>query len=195
MAPLHLTSTSRPTARVALAVASMATALLCNGLGQYEEAFRAAGEALKDPNDLWYAGLATVELVEAASRTGNTEQAKPALEKLVESTDASGTGWALGVQARCRALLLKGRGKNLCTKRRSSGFCPRDYASTSPARDSYMENGCGANTGRVMPAPSCELPRSCSPSSAWTASHSAPASNCEPPERSFANAQPKLDMT
>jgi DNA-binding CsgD family transcriptional regulator len=95
---------------MALAVASTATALLCNGLGLYEEAFRAALEALKDPNDLWYAGWATVELVEAASRTGNIEQAMPALEKLVESTDASGTGWALGVQARCRALLLEGEG-------------------------------------------------------------------------------------
>ena len=90
---------------LALAVALWATAVLCNGLGQYEEAFRAAMEALKDPNDLWYSGWATVELVEAASRTGNSEQAKPALEHLVESTDASGTDWALAVQARCRALL------------------------------------------------------------------------------------------
>ena len=61
---------------LAVAMASMATALLCNGLGQYEDAFRAAMEALKDPNDLWYAGWATVELVEAASRTGNTEAGK-----------------------------------------------------------------------------------------------------------------------
>jgi DNA-binding CsgD family transcriptional regulator len=90
---------------LALAVALWATAVLCNGLGQYEEAFRAAMEALKDPNDLWYSGWARVELVEAASRTGKTEQAKPALEHLAESTDASGTDWALAVQARCRALL------------------------------------------------------------------------------------------
>jgi DNA-binding CsgD family transcriptional regulator len=60
---------------------------------------------LKDPNDLWYAGWATVELVEAASRTGNAEQAKPAFDKLVECTKASGTNWGLGLQARCRALL------------------------------------------------------------------------------------------
>ena len=30
------------------------------------------------------------------------------MDKLVESTDASGTPWALGVQARCRALLSEG---------------------------------------------------------------------------------------
>jgi RNA polymerase sigma factor (sigma-70 family) len=90
---------------LALAVASWATALLCNGLGRYEDAFRAATDALEDPNDLWYSGWAMVELIEAASRTGNQEQAQPALEELVERTDASGTDWALATQARCRALL------------------------------------------------------------------------------------------
>ena len=90
---------------MALAVASWATAVLCNGLGRYEDAFRAAAEALEDPNDLWYSGWAMVELIEAASRTGKPEQARPALDQLVERTDASGTDWALAVQARCRALL------------------------------------------------------------------------------------------
>jgi DNA-binding CsgD family transcriptional regulator len=90
---------------LALAVVSWATALLCNGLGRYEDAFRAATDALEDPNDLWYSGWAMVELIEAASRTGNQEQVQPALEELVERTDASGTDWALATQARCRALL------------------------------------------------------------------------------------------
>jgi len=90
---------------LALAVASWATAVLCNGLARYEEAFRAATDALEDPNDLWYSGWAMVELIEAASRTGKREQAQPALEQLVERTDASGTDWALATQARCRALL------------------------------------------------------------------------------------------
>lgn len=94
---------------LALAVASMATALLCNGLGLYDEAFRAATEALRDRNDLWYAGWATVELVEAASRTGNEYEVEPALARLVESTDASGTSWALAIQARCRALVADGK--------------------------------------------------------------------------------------
>jgi DNA-binding NarL/FixJ family response regulator len=85
-----------------------ATAVLCNGHSQYEEAFRAAREALEDPNDLWYAGWAAVELVEAASRTTRAEQAKSAFDRLVESTDASGTEWALAIQARCRALLADG---------------------------------------------------------------------------------------
>jgi DNA-binding CsgD family transcriptional regulator/tetratricopeptide (TPR) repeat protein len=90
---------------LALAVASWATAVLCNGLGRYEDAFRAATDALEDPNDLWYSGWAIVELIEAASRTDKPEQAQPYFEQLVERTDASGTDWALATQAKCRALL------------------------------------------------------------------------------------------
>jgi hypothetical protein len=56
-------------------------------------------------NDLWYSSWAMVELIEAASRTGQPEHAEPALEQLAERADASGTDWALAVQARCRALL------------------------------------------------------------------------------------------
>jgi len=90
---------------LALAVASWATALLCNVLGQYENAYAAATEALKDANDLVYSGWAAVELIEAASRAGKSEQAKPVLEQLIERTEASGTDWALATHARCRALL------------------------------------------------------------------------------------------
>jgi DNA-binding CsgD family transcriptional regulator len=90
---------------LALAVAAWATAVLCNGLGRYDDACRAATDALEDPNDLWYSSWAMVELIEAASRTGKPERARPALEQLVERTDASGTHWALATQARCRALL------------------------------------------------------------------------------------------
>ncbi len=89
----------------ALAAASCATALLCNGLGQYENAFDAATDALKDGNDLVYSGWAGVELIEAASRAGKSEQAKPVLEQLMERTEASGTEWALATHARSRALL------------------------------------------------------------------------------------------
>jgi DNA-binding CsgD family transcriptional regulator len=90
---------------LALTVALWAEAFLYNGLGRYEEAFCAAAEALDDPDGLWYSGWATVEFIESATRTGRSAQARPAFEQLEESTEASGTDWALGVQARCRALL------------------------------------------------------------------------------------------
>ena len=48
------------------------------------------------------------ELVEAASRLGETELARSALEPLEEMTQLAGTDWALATQARSRALLSEG---------------------------------------------------------------------------------------
>src|SRR5712691_2701869 len=51
--------------------------------------------------------FALAELVEAASRSGRRERAVEALESLSASTSASATPWALGVEARSRALLAE----------------------------------------------------------------------------------------
>jgi DNA-binding CsgD family transcriptional regulator len=45
------------------------------------------------------------ELVESAMRTGRTDLATAALDRLAGKTRASGTDWALGIEARSRALL------------------------------------------------------------------------------------------
>jgi DNA-binding NarL/FixJ family response regulator len=92
-----------------LSMARWATAVLCNGTGRYGDAFTAAEDALENPYELWFSPWAIVELIEAASRTGKHAAAAPALERLVQSTDASGTEWALAVQARCRAVLCDGK--------------------------------------------------------------------------------------
>src|SRR3954452_23846329 len=81
------------------------TAVLYNGLGRYDDAFGAAADATADPHELWFSSFATVELIEAASRSGRGERAAAALAVLSESTRAGGTPWALGVEARSRALL------------------------------------------------------------------------------------------
>jgi ATP/maltotriose-dependent transcriptional regulator MalT len=49
-----------------------------------------------------------VELVEAAARCGSRDRATEAVRRLSESTSASGGDWALGVEARSRALLSEG---------------------------------------------------------------------------------------
>jgi DNA-binding CsgD family transcriptional regulator len=82
-----------------------ARALLYNGLGRYEDALTAAQSASEHPPEI--GGLpwgVRVELIEAASRTGTPDRAAAALQELTEPARAAGTDWALGIQARCRAL-------------------------------------------------------------------------------------------
>jgi DNA-binding CsgD family transcriptional regulator len=85
-----------------------AVAALCNGLARYDDAYVAAQEALEDPYELWFWTWSTVELIEAASRTGQAHTAASAFERLSESTAASGTVWATSIEDRCRALLSDG---------------------------------------------------------------------------------------
>jgi DNA-binding CsgD family transcriptional regulator len=86
-------------------VANWVRAVLYNGQGRYDEAFAAGLTATEHPRELFFSTFATVELIEAASRTGRGGQVAAALDVLSESTQASGTPWALGVEARSRALL------------------------------------------------------------------------------------------
>jgi DNA-binding CsgD family transcriptional regulator len=84
-----------------------AAALLYNGLGRYDEA-AAAAELVVEYDDVGVLGWSLTELVEAAVRSGRTERAADALQRLFETTRASGTDWALGTEARSRALLSEG---------------------------------------------------------------------------------------
>jgi len=87
-----------------LGISYHARALLYNGLGRYAEA-RAAAEQAGEHDDLGIFAWALTELIEAASRSGAPEVAAAALERLAESTHIAGTDWALGIEARSRALL------------------------------------------------------------------------------------------
>ena len=85
-----------------------ANAVLCNGLGQYDDAVLAAQQAAGHQQELTVPRWGLAELVEAASHSGAPELASDALEQLSETTRASGTNWALGIEARSRALLAEG---------------------------------------------------------------------------------------
>lgn len=84
-----------------------ATAVLYNGLGQYDLALTFARSAC-EYDDLGICGFALVELIEAAVRSGAHEEAVAAFRRIEERTNASGTDWALGVQAWAAALLHAG---------------------------------------------------------------------------------------
>ncbi len=90
-----------------LANIQWATAVLYNGLGRYEDALAVVQQAAEYPQELW-STLVLPELIEAAARSGKTASAADALQRLSETTRASGTEWALGTEARSRALLTDG---------------------------------------------------------------------------------------
>jgi DNA-binding CsgD family transcriptional regulator len=94
--------------QVGLTFVHWVTAVLHNGRGRYEEALAAARHAAEDTHASWWRNWGSVELIEAAVRSGKPELAADALVQLSETTGASGTDWALGVEARSRALLTDG---------------------------------------------------------------------------------------
>jgi DNA-binding CsgD family transcriptional regulator len=82
------------------------SAVLHNGLGRYQMALAAAQQVMQPPRKLdWTINATLPELIEAAAGAGRAEVAQEALEQLIGLTGPSGTDWALGLEARCRALL------------------------------------------------------------------------------------------
>ncbi len=90
-----------------ITVAEYAAAVLDNGLGRHEAAL-AAAERAREHHPARSYPKALVEMVEAAARNGMPDVAAAALEQLSEATAAGGTDWALGIEARSRALLAGG---------------------------------------------------------------------------------------
>ena len=86
--------------------ACAAAAVLHNGLGHYQDAFAAARRACEhdDVGSPWM----LAELVDAAARTGEPDTAVAAYERLAAQARAAGTEWALGIQARARAVISDG---------------------------------------------------------------------------------------
>jgi DNA-binding CsgD family transcriptional regulator len=88
--------------------AHWAAARLYIGLGRYADALTAARQVSERAPA--HSGMRVLpELIEAAARTRNPDVAGDALGRLAEWTQAGGTDWGLGIEARCRALLAEGQ--------------------------------------------------------------------------------------
>jgi DNA-binding CsgD family transcriptional regulator len=84
-----------------------AAATLYAGLGRYDDALKwAQREVEHNPHAFYMTALP--ELVEAAVRCDEPDKARWAVDALCEKTQASGTPWARGIEARSRALISEG---------------------------------------------------------------------------------------
>ena len=92
---------------VAVTYAHWMAAILGNGLSRYPEALAAARQASEHAH-VYISIRALPDLIEAAVRTGDMRLAGDALDRLAAWTQAGGTDYALGIEARSRALLSEG---------------------------------------------------------------------------------------
>jgi DNA-binding CsgD family transcriptional regulator len=109
--PLFAATTEDSIARgegCAIQFVGWAAAVLHNGLGRYAEALAAAESATEETHQPLSTQLILPELIEAAVRSGRTEIAREALERLSAMTVIEGSDWAKGLEARSRALLSEG---------------------------------------------------------------------------------------
>jgi DNA-binding CsgD family transcriptional regulator len=90
---------------VGITIIEWLSAVMNNGIGNYEAAVEAAQRSAEYLVEMITPPWSAVELIEAAARSGRAEMAADALTQLAVSTSASGTDWALGIEARSRALL------------------------------------------------------------------------------------------
>ena len=180
------TATASGQGRV-LGLARYATAVLYNGLGGYDDALTGARQAC-EYEDLGFYGWSLAELVEAATRTGARDEASAALRLLGDRTRAAGSDWALGMEARSRALLSHGSAADTLYQEAIDRLGRSRIAVHLARPSSSTANGCAANSGGSRPASSYGPPTTCSTGSGPPRSRNEPGGNCRRRERRYANA-------
>jgi DNA-binding CsgD family transcriptional regulator len=85
----------------------LTVAFLYNSLGKHPKAL-AEAELASDYEDLGIISTVLTELIEAAARSDQREKGTLALDRLSAITRPAGTDWALGTEARSRALMTAG---------------------------------------------------------------------------------------
>ena len=115
--PLFTATTEDSTARgegLAVQMANWSAAVLHNSLGRYAEALAVAEPATEQTYSPLSTQLVLPELIEAAVRTGRTDLAREALDRLSAMTAIEGSDWAKGLEARSRALASEGQEAEQC---------------------------------------------------------------------------------
>jgi tetratricopeptide (TPR) repeat protein len=180
----------------ALQFAHFANAVVMNGLGRYEEALASAIQAFDDTPELVVSIWSLSELIEAASRTENTERAEHAVAQLAERAQGTDAEWALGMRARWRALVSEGEDAERLY-REAIDRLGRTQLRPDLARSRllYGEWLRAARVGVRTPASSCARRIRCSRTWGWRRSPSARVASWVPPARRCASARPRLAMS
>ena len=123
-------------------------AVLYNGLGRLRggarrRARRRPASARARSASNW----ALAELVEAAARTGRPSVAAERARAARGTTRASGTDWALGIEARSRALLSEGEPRTPLPRGDRAARADTRPRRSSPARICSTASGCAARGG------------------------------------------------
>lgn len=86
---------------------AQALSIFAVGTGRYDEALRHTRDVFAE-DTVGLGNLILPTMVEAAVRSGDRSTAEAALARMQERAPLAGTPWALGLLARCRALLADG---------------------------------------------------------------------------------------
>ena len=159
--------------------------MLNNGLGDYRKRWPRPNTPPRTSGARRHWAL--VELIEAAVRSGMSETAAEGLRPADRNACASGTGWALGVEARSRALLSEGDTAEGLYRDSIERLGRPASAPSLPALTCSTANGYAANDGAPTHAKNCARPTECWRRWAWRASRIAPAASCSPPVRRARN--------
>jgi DNA-binding CsgD family transcriptional regulator len=103
-------------------------------------------------------GWALIELVEAGARSRRPEVAAGAFRRLGDRTRASGTEWALGIEARSRALLSDGQAADALYREAIDRLARTRVAVHLARRTCSTANGCVGRTASWTPASNCVPP-------------------------------------
>ncbi len=174
---------------IAATNAYWAAAVLYNGLARYDEAASAARQATSNTFEPWVSTFALPELIEAAIRRGDVQVARGALDQLAATTRPSSTDFALGIEARCRALLSSEAEADTLYREAIERLSrtQRDRSSREPTWSTA--SGYAARIAGAMRASNCARPTRCSSKSGWTRSPSAPAKSSQRQARRCAGAR------
>ena len=169
--------------------ADYASSVLYNGLGRHERRRATLARRAFERDELGYGPYVVPELAEAASRTGDEALVRAALRWLSERTRAAPTEWALGIEARVRALLSEGdAAERLYRESIAHLGRTRVRVAARPRPSALRRVAAPRSAAASTPASSCAPPTTCWTRWASRRSPSGPGASCGPPARPPASA-------